>query len=30
MTRAGYLMTNGGSYYNAGSARPLNWRLIGH
>ena len=30
LTRAGYLMTNGGSYYNAGSARPLNWRLIGH
>ena len=30
MTRAGYLMTNGGAYYNAGSARPLNWRLIGH
>jgi hypothetical protein len=30
VTRAGYLMTNGGSYYNAGSARPLNWRLIGH
>ena len=30
LTRAGYLMTNGGAYYNAGSARPLNWRLIGH
>ena len=30
LTRAGYLMTNGGAYYNSGSARPLNWRLIGH
>jgi len=26
MTRAGYLMTNGGSYYNDGSARPTNWK----
>ena len=26
MTRAGYLMTNGGSYYNDGSARPVNWK----
>jgi hypothetical protein len=30
LTRAGYLMTNGGAYYNDGSARPLNWKLIGH
>ena len=30
LTRAGYLMTNGGAYYNNGSARPLNWKLIGH
>ena len=30
VTRAGYLMTNGGAYYNAGSARPVNWKLIGH
>lgn len=30
VTRAGYLMTNGGSYYNDGSARPTNWRLVGH
>jgi hypothetical protein len=27
MTRAGYLMTNGGAYYNDGSARPVNWKL---
>jgi hypothetical protein len=26
MTRAGYLMTNGGSYYNDGSSRPVNWK----
>lgn len=26
VTRAGYLMTNGGSYYNNGSARPTNWQ----
>jgi hypothetical protein len=26
MTRAGYLMTNGGAYTNDGSARPLNWK----
>jgi len=26
MTRAGYLMTNGGVYYNDGSARPVNWK----
>jgi hypothetical protein len=26
MTRAGYLMTNGGAYYNDGSARPVNWK----
>jgi hypothetical protein len=30
MTRAGYLMTNGGAYYNAGGARPVNWKLVGH
>jgi hypothetical protein len=30
VTRAGYLMTNGGAYYNDGSARPVNWKLIGH
>jgi len=30
VTRAGYLMTNGGAYYNSGSARPVNWKLIGH
>jgi len=29
VTRAGYLMTNGGTYYNSGSARPVNWKLIG-
>ncbi len=29
VTRAGYLMTNGGTYYNNGSARPTNWRLPG-
>jgi len=29
VTRAGYLMTNGGAYYNAGSARPVNWKPIG-
>jgi hypothetical protein len=28
MTRAGYLMTNGGSYYNDGSARPVNWKIV--
>jgi hypothetical protein len=26
-TRAGYLMTNGGTYTNDGSARPTNWKL---
>jgi len=26
VTRAGYLMTNGGSYFNNGSARPTNWQ----
>jgi hypothetical protein len=26
VTRAGYLMTNGGAYYNDGSARPVNWK----
>jgi hypothetical protein len=26
MTRAGYLMTNGGAYHNDGSARPVNWK----
>ncbi len=30
LTRAGYLMTNGGAYYNSGSARPVNWKLAGH
>jgi hypothetical protein len=30
LTRAGYLVTNGGAYYNNGSARPTNWRLPGH
>jgi hypothetical protein len=30
VTRAGYLMTNGGAYYNDGSGRPVNWKLIGH
>jgi len=29
LTRAGYLVTNGGAYYNNGSARPTNWRLPG-
>jgi hypothetical protein len=29
VTRAGYLMTNGGAYYNNGSARPTNWRPLG-
>jgi len=29
VTRAGYLMTNGGAYTNVGSARPLNWILVG-
>jgi len=29
VTRAGYLMTNGGAYHNDGSARPVNWK-IGH
>ena len=29
LTRAGYLMTNGGTYHNDGSARPVNWK-IGH
>ena len=28
LTRAGYLMTNGGAYYNDGSARPVNWKPI--
>jgi hypothetical protein len=27
LTRAGYLMTNGGAYTNDGSARPTNWKL---
>jgi len=27
LTRAGYLMTNGGAYYNDGSARPVNWKI---
>jgi len=27
LTRAGYLMTNGGSYHNDGSARPVNWKV---
>jgi len=26
LTRAGYLMTNGGAYHNDGSARPVNWK----
>ena len=26
LTRAGYLMTNGGTYHNDGSARPVNWK----
>ena len=26
VTRAGYLMTNGGAYTNDGSARPTNWK----
>jgi predicted outer membrane repeat protein len=26
VTRAGYLMTNGGTYHNDGSARPTNWK----
>jgi hypothetical protein len=30
VTRAGYLLTNGGAYHNDGSARPTNWKLIGH
>jgi len=29
VTRAGYLMTNGGAYYNNGSARPTNWKPQG-
>jgi hypothetical protein len=28
VTRAGYLMTNGGTYTNAGSARPVNWKSV--
>jgi predicted outer membrane repeat protein len=27
LTRAGYLMTNGGTYHNDGSARPVNWKI---
>lgn len=27
LTRAGYLMTNGGAYHNDGSARPVNWKI---
>ena len=27
VTRAGYLMTNGGAYHNDGSARPVNWKV---
>jgi hypothetical protein len=27
VTRAGYLMTNGGTYHNDGSARPVNWKV---
>jgi predicted outer membrane repeat protein len=27
VTRAGYLMTKGGAYYNDGSARPVNWKI---
>ena len=26
LTRAGYLMTNGGAYHNDGSMRPVNWK----
>lgn len=26
VTRAGYILTNGGHYYNDGSARPVNWK----
>jgi hypothetical protein len=26
LTRAGYLMVNGGAYHNDGSARPTNWK----
>ena len=26
LTRAGYLMTNGGTYHNDGSTRPTNWK----
>jgi hypothetical protein len=26
VTRAGYLLTNGGTYFNDGSARPVNWK----
>jgi parallel beta-helix repeat protein len=26
VTRAGYLMTNGGTYHNDGSSRPANWK----
>jgi predicted outer membrane repeat protein len=26
LTRAGYLLTNGGTYFNDGSARPVNWK----
>lgn len=29
LTRAGYLVTNGGAYYNNGSSRPTNWKLPG-
>jgi parallel beta-helix repeat protein/predicted outer membrane repeat protein len=27
VSRGGYLMTNGGAYYNDGSARPVNWKI---
>ncbi len=27
VTRAGFLMTNGGAYYNDGSTRPVNWKI---
>jgi predicted outer membrane repeat protein len=27
VTRAGYLMTNGGAYHNDGSSRPVNWKV---
>ena len=27
VTRAGYLMTNGGTYHNDGSGRPVNWKV---